>query len=119
MSVSGATYVNCHADFIFRVKARIAVAGALVAPGVGELENIRCRLATTPIGAAIDPQVDVAAIQHPTEPEYFEAAIDQTILEAFVLPLGVGTAFYAIWSKPNDADMLYHKFLVTDRTLIP
>ena len=86
---------------------------AVTQPAAGVITTIKLRLSATATGTAINAAVgDLATTEASGKAGRFYVTVDTTLLQTHLLPLGVGQAFYAIWSKAGDMDMESVKVLV-------
>lgn len=111
--------VNCRADFVFQFDLQVpaSTTGELGAPALGAVTGITIRLSATDTGAAINAAVDgLAASERSGVPGRFYVAVDAALLTTHVLPLGVGTSFWAIPSKAGDFDFEPIRFVVANKT---
>jgi hypothetical protein len=112
--------VNCKTDYCFQVDVEVpsSTTGAAGAPALGAVTGITLRLAATRTGAALHATVgSLAASERSGTPGRFYYTVDAAALTTYVLPLGVGRTFYAIWSKTGDMDMMAIPFIVADGTV--
>jgi hypothetical protein len=112
-----AKHVNCYSDYRFQVDITTPDStGELAQPSLGAITGILLRLSATETGAALNAAVDaLAASETAGTAGRFYYSVDTSLLQSYVLPLGVGASFYAIWSKTNDMDMKSVRFIVADR----
>lgn len=113
--------INCHKDFRPQVDVQTPDDyGNPNDPGAGAITTLVGRISTTETGPAIHVDVDALAfaetpLQGSADARRFFAVIDKILMETHVLPLGVGTSFYVIYSKSGDADFMAVRYLVDDR----
>jgi hypothetical protein len=112
--------VNCNAAFTYQVDIQtpVAATGDLGTPALGVLTGIKVRLSLTPTGVAINGSVGaLVASERASKPGRFYYDVSQALQQAYLLPLGVGIHFYAIWSNAAGFDMDYTSYFVSDRMM--
>ena len=117
--------VNCRKDFRPQVYARTPGAdGQLGDPGAGAITTLKARISATRGGDAIHATVnDLAVGETATQPatgkRLFYLTVDKAVMEAQVLPLGVGADFFVVYSVAGDADKMSVRYVVGDGEDIP
>lgn len=109
--------INCYTDQVFQVDAQVPnpLTGVLGTPTAGQLAGLTVRIAATRGGPAIHPSLDnLPAQERAGKPGRFYVAVDAALLITHLLPLGIGTPFYVIWSKAGDFDREVLTYLVWD-----
>jgi hypothetical protein len=112
--------VNCYADFRFQVDIQTPNAsGKLARPSAGAISGITLRLSDSETGAALNPAVDnLPAAETTGLAGRFYYSCDTALLQSYILPLGVGKTFWAIWSKSGDMNQYSEAYRIMDRTRI-
>jgi len=112
-----ATRVNCARDWRFQVRIQVpGTNGRLRDATAGEVSGVKLRLSASSTGAALNAAVDnLAAAENAAAPALQYVTVDSSLLTLWVLPLGRGESFYAIWSRTGDFDDEYVRFVVDDR----
>jgi hypothetical protein len=112
--------VNCNAAFTYQVDIQtpVAATGDLGTPALGTLAGIKVRISATPTGTAINAAVsNLSATERASKPGRFYYDMSQSFQQTYLLPLGVGVHFYAIWSNAAGFDMDYTSYFVSDRMM--
>lgn len=112
--------VNCRAAYQFQVDAQTpGPDGRLGDPGAATLSGLVMRLSATEGGAGIHaavtdlPCTELAAQADPAA-RRFKCLVSATLLTTYVLPLGEGAAFYAVFSKSGELEGRSIRFTVAD-----
>ena len=113
-------WVNCNADYRFQVDVTTPNgSGDLATPAAGVVTGLVVRLSDSNDGAAINSAVDNLPAQETADRAgRFFYDCDTLFLQTYVLPLGTGKPFWAIWSKAGDLDLYVHRYRITDHTRI-
>jgi hypothetical protein len=112
--------VNVYSDYPFQVDIRTPNAkGELAVPTLGALTGIVMRLAATRSGTALAPAVgNLPATERAQQAGRFVVLVDTALLVTYVLPLGLGVEFFAIWSRAGDMDREAVRYLVGDGNVV-